>query len=148
MSTSSATAYSVCGSSFYDNGGSAGNYSNSIAFSEQYVYTSASIASSTDYKRIKVTINSCQIGVGDTLYIYDVARTYIPQNTESLIAKLTGTISGTSYVSRNQGLVFRFKSDATINGSGWDISLTCFTTFKKSAPCLSILFTNPILATL
>lgn len=99
--------------SFYDSGGSAGNYSNS----ENYIKTFTAPAGSC----LTITFNSINIeSCCDHLLIYDGNST-----ASTLIGSYNGTTNPASITSSGTSLTFNFTSDGSINYSGWDITISC-----------------------
>ena len=85
---------------------------------------------------IKISFDRFDLESGDTLYIYDGDN-----NTDSLIAKLNGSIIPSSLYSTAGSLFFEFKSDSSQTSSGFDISYKCYLPVYCSG---TLLFTDSI----
>lgn len=113
------TAFDLCGQSFYDSGGSAGNYVNN-----ENITTVICPTNSTQL--LNVTFNSFSTESGsDFLKIYrGVGITGTALHTGSGFSGTTspGTISGNT---AGTCLTFLFTSDASIISTGWDASVSC-----------------------
>ncbi|MBK8365753.1 MAG: gliding motility-associated C-terminal domain-containing protein [Bacteroidetes bacterium] len=111
MSNSSVT---TCGGSFYDSGGSGGDYSNN----ENYTMTFCS-ANSGQCVRLTFTSFFTEAGF-DTLFLYNGPTTGSP-----LIGFYTGA-TGPSIITANTGcLTVRFTSDGSFTESGWEATVSC-----------------------
>jgi subtilisin-like proprotein convertase family protein len=107
---------SACSGTFYDSGGSGGNYTDG----QNLTYT---ICPSTAGQSIQVAFSTLNIESGwDYLYIYNGNTTGAP-----LIGTYTGTTSPGTIVSSaaNGCLTFRFTSDGSVNYSGWVATISC-----------------------
>ncbi|MEO8761887.1 MAG: CUB domain-containing protein [Bacteroidia bacterium] len=100
--------------SFYDSGGSGGNYSNSENITKTFTAPAGSCLS--------ITFNNFNVeGCCDHLIIYDgntTGSTLIGNYNNNNLPPTTITSSGSS-------LTFNFTSDASLNYSGWDITINC-----------------------
>lgn len=111
-----------CSGMFYDNGGAIGDYPSFENRTETFC--------SSNSQKLVATFNplEAQIGTNDTLWAYDGNSTTSPllgiyvQN--STLETLT--TSGTC-------LTFRFKSDATGGGKGWQAQISCTATTPGTA---------------
>jgi hypothetical protein len=109
------TAVTVCEGLFYDSGGQFGNYSDN----EDRVMTFTS--STGQYLKFDFNPNYFNIGVNDSLFIYDGNSTSAPMYavlTNSNLAPFALTSNTTSFT-------FRFKSDGSTNNTGWQAWITC-----------------------
>ena len=106
----------TCHGTFLDNGGF-GNYSNN----QNLVYT---LCPDTPTKDILLTLNSFDVEDGyDYLYIYDgtsTAGTLLGQYHNGNLPPAT-----ISALDVSGCLTFRFTSDGSVTGSGWDFTLSC-----------------------
>ena len=108
--------FSTCYGLFYDSGGPNANYANNENFTLTFTPT-------TSNKKIKVEFTSF-----DTENNYDSLMIYNSNNTDSgYIGKFMGTNSPGTIIAKNidGALTFKFKSDYTINKSGWIANVTC-----------------------
>lgn len=106
----------VCGGTFYDSGGAAGNYANN----ENYTYV---ICPATPGNLVQLLFSSFQTEAGiDVMNIYDG---------NSIAAPLIGTYSGSSLpppiiASNPSGcLTAVFTSDFAVNNAGWAAQVNC-----------------------
>ncbi|MEI6489590.1 MAG: CUB domain-containing protein [Bacteroidota bacterium] len=110
-------SFTTCGGTYYDAGGSAGNYANS----ENSTIT---FCPSVVGQKVQVTFSAFTTESGlDLLYIYNGPSTGSP-----LIATLSGsTLPACAYTSSDASgcLTFRFVSDGSITYSGWTALLSC-----------------------
>lgn len=110
-------SFTTCDATFYDSGGSEGNYGND----QDYILT---LYPASEGAMIKVTFNSFQIENSyDNFYIFDGAST-----AATLIGQYTGSNSpGTIIATNPEGaLTFEFVSDYSVNKVGWDASVSCY----------------------
>ena len=124
------SAPSVCGGNFYDNGGLSSNYT-SLADS------TTTICPSIPGDIVTVTFTSFDTETGwDGLYVYDGNSISAPQISSSNLGSnvpsgLPGSFWGTTipgpFVSSSSTgcLTFRFRSDASVNRSGWVANISC-----------------------
>jgi len=105
---------STCSGTFFDSGGTGGNYSNG----ENSVKTFCSNNSTC----IRVTFTSFNLDSSDILFIYDG-----PNTASTPIAVLTGNVLPASYSSFFGCLTFQFVSNDTITASGWTANFSCNT---------------------
>lgn len=109
------TTISVCEGLFYDSGGQFGNY----ADNEDRVMTFTS--STGQYLKFDFNPNYFNIGVNDSLFIYDGNSTSAP-----MYAVLTNSnLSPFALTSNTTSFTFRFKSDGSTNNTGWQAWITC-----------------------
>lgn len=116
MSNSSTT---TCTGTFYDSGGSGGNYGNN----ENYVYT---ICPSITGNKVEANFTSFNIENNyDFLEIFDGPNTSAPS-----LGTYTGTLGpGLTQAtpSNTSGcLTFRFTTDGSVTRSGWIAAISCF----------------------
>lgn len=106
----------TCSGNFYDDGGSAANYSANQDLTETFT-------SSTAGYRIRVSFSAFSTELGyDTLSVYDGTSTAVG----FFKNKFSGTAIPANQYSSNQSLTFHFKSDGATFSSGWTASVTCF----------------------
>jgi hypothetical protein len=101
----------ICAGSFYDSGGSGGNYGNSENHSQTFT--------SYNGDRISFTFSAFNVETCcDRLYIYDGPSTAYP---------LLGTYISNpgTVISSGSSLTFVFTSDASTSYSGWAATATC-----------------------
>lgn len=111
------TPVSTCGGTFYDSGGSGGNYGNNQNFTKTFCATSAGDILSFNFTSFRTN------DAGDILYIYDGPTTASP-----LIGALTGNLGGFGTInSSGQCMTFRFVSNAAGVRLGWAASISCTT---------------------
>lgn len=104
---------------FYDSGNVGGNYANNENFTKTFTAPAGQCLSIT---LANIDIESCC----DDLNIYDGPTTASP-----LLANLFGTIAGpVTYVSSGNTMTFRFTSDGSVIGAGWQATITC------APPCI------------
>lgn len=105
----------VCEGLFFDSGGMFGNYQDNE--DREMTFTSAS----GEYLNFDFNPNYFNIGVNDSLFIYDGASTSAP-----LYAIFTGSSDWPGTVTSNtNSFTFRFKSDGVNNETGWQAWITC-----------------------
>ncbi len=107
---------SDCGITFYDTGGSSGNYANNQ-------YNINTFYPDTPGDLVTATVNTFNVENGfDILYVVDGPNQY-----GTLIGSYTGTTIPTSFTSTHASgaLTFVFSSDVSNVSSGWDIEITC-----------------------
>ena len=113
---SNGTTDNTCSGTFFDSGGS-GNYSNN----ENHIYTLCPDTVNTD---LKLDFTNFDVESGyDFLYVYDgtsTSATLIGQyhNGNPPPSSITAT-------SASGCLTFRFTSDYSVTGSGWEASISC-----------------------
>lgn len=104
----------ICEAVFYDNGGATGNYQNS----SNNIHTLSS--SNNQLLQLRFNHNNTQLMSGDTLFIYDG---------DSINDPLLGVYVSNSILeticSSGPFLTFRFKSDGSGNGRGWQAFVSC-----------------------
>ncbi|MCS7153889.1 MAG: glycosyl hydrolase family 18 protein, partial [Bacteroidia bacterium] len=105
----------ACRDTFFDMGGTHGNYFNR----ENWTWTLAPEGAS----QVQVTFHDFRLENGyDTLYIYNGPSTASP-----LIGAYTGTNSPGTVTGTSGALTFRFRSDNTTNDRGWLATWNCIT---------------------
>jgi hypothetical protein len=107
---------SDCGISFYDTGGSGGNYSN-----DQFLFNTFYPDNPGDL--VTATVNDFDVEDGyDYLYVIDGTDPFVPP-----IGVFTGTTIDASFTSTDPSgaLTFVFISDFIGTSTGWDIDITC-----------------------
>ncbi len=115
-----ATTETTCSGTFYDSGGSAGNYGNNA--NTAMTFTSAN-GNRLSFAFSFLNIETCC----DRLYIYDGPTTSHP--VIGVYTSNPGTI-----VSTGTSLTFRFTSDNSGTGSGWAANISCTTPALTSYP--------------
>lgn len=110
----------TCSATFYDAGGSAGNYFNS----DLQTFT---IRPTAPNNVIKVLFNTFSLEQNDTLRVYNGI------GTASLIGAYTTSPGTLTSISLDGALTFVFKSNSTINDIGWSATVSCVSV----APCTS-----------
>ncbi|MEO5644841.1 MAG: CUB domain-containing protein [Bacteroidia bacterium] len=103
----------TCGGTFYDVGGSAGNYANSENRSMTFVSNSGCGIRFTFTAFLTETC--C-----DRLYVYDG-----PSTASTLIGTYSGAALPPVLQSSGNALTFRFQSDGGNTGSGWAATISC-----------------------
>jgi len=116
-----------CAADFYDSGNSGANYGNNENFTMTFH------SSNPTNTHIRVNFSTFGVDASDTLYVYDGSSTAAP-----LLGKYNNAMPVPSFVmasiyNASGDLTFNFKSDATINTSGWFASIVC------SKPCQKII---------
>lgn len=104
----------TCSGVFYDNGGGGMNYPNN----ENRVQTFTS--ASGQYLRFDFSQNHFGIIPGDSLFVYDGNSTAAP-----LYAVLTGNYVPAYIISSTNSFTFRFKSNSSGTGVGWQAIISC-----------------------
>ncbi|MBK8927187.1 MAG: PKD domain-containing protein [Crocinitomicaceae bacterium] len=106
----------TCSGTFYDSGGSGGDY----GISETFVFT---ICSSVAGQSPQLNFTSFSIESGwDDLYIYDGATTGSP-----LIGSYTGTGSPGVVTASGSCITIQFTSDGSVVYPGWAATISCVT---------------------
>jgi PKD repeat protein len=124
----------TCTGNFYDSGGSAGSYANSLNLTETFY-------PSTPGAMVRMTFNSFSTESG-----YDYLRIY---NGTSTSATLIGTYHGTTgpgtvTASNASGaLTFNFTSDGSVTGTGWSASISCFSNLDPPVAAFTASSTSP-----
>lgn len=111
---STSGSVSTCSGTFFDSGGSGGNYGNG----ENFVKTFCSNNSTC----ISVSFSSFNLDSSDILFIYDG-----PNTASTPIAVLTGNVLPGTYSSFFGCLTFQFVSNDTITAPGWMANFSCNT---------------------
>lgn len=109
--------FTACAGSFTDSGGLIGDYTNG----EDSVITFCSPFATDD---IQVTFNSFSLSSGDLLFIYDGDSTAAPLLGVSLGMNSPGIILA-SAANASGCLTFRFRSDSSNVGPGWEATVAC-----------------------
>ncbi len=104
-----------CYANFFDSGSSGSTYSPN----ENYTLTFQSASNCI----LGITWNNFDLGVGDTLFVYDGCDL-----SSLLIATYTQTSFPPGIQSTGNCLTFRFTSDGTDEGAGWMAEVSCPTT--------------------
>lgn len=107
------TTVSTCGGTFYDSGGSGGNYANN----ENYTISFCSNASTC----IVATFTAFRTqGGNDILTVYDG-----PNNTYPVLGTFSGSTLPPALTSSSGCLTFKFVSNGSNTRSGWAVTLSC-----------------------
>jgi hypothetical protein len=115
------TPVTACSGTFYDSGGSAGNYGNDQNFTKTFCASSAGQVLSFNFTAFRTN------DAGDVLYVYDG-----PDASSPLICALTGNLGGFGTInSSGQCLTFVFVSNSVGVRLGWAATISCTT----MAPC-------------
>jgi hypothetical protein len=125
--TTTALYATTCSGTYVDNGGAAGNYSDGL--NNSYTFYPAVAAN-----YIRITFNSFSlIGPGDYLAIYDgPGGPLIGQYTNTPgVFTVTASASNSTH-----GLTCRFKSNGSINSTGWSATVSC-TAVAGAAPAFT-----------
>jgi murein DD-endopeptidase MepM/ murein hydrolase activator NlpD len=104
--------YTNCAGTFYDTGGSAGNYSNN----EDYHL----IIQPTGAVQVQLSFNSFQLHPSDTLWAYNGNV-----SPSTLLGKYTGNQVPPLITANSGTLIVRFKSDFLNSGNGWSANWNC-----------------------
>jgi len=109
--------FTTCSGSFTDSGGLTGDYTNS----EDAIITFCSPFVTDD---MQVTFNSFALASGDILFVYDGDDTsapligvYLGANSPGIVLASAGNTSGC--------ITFRFRSDSSNVGAGWEATVAC-----------------------
>jgi len=125
----------TCDATFYDSGGPDGNYT---ANEDHYLI----FLPATTGTRIKVTFLEFETENNyDKLFIYNGTNPAVAP----IIATLTGTTLPTEpfYGDNISGaLLFRFKSDASVQKAGWKATVECYTPVPNNLVAISLNTTN------
>jgi PKD repeat protein/N-acetyl-anhydromuramyl-L-alanine amidase AmpD len=108
----SVTSYTASSGSFYDSGGSAGNYSNDER--QLYLIEPSGV--------VTVTLNFVSFSLEnnwDYIYVYDGSST-----TDPVLGVYTGTTLPSSVTSTGPSVLVEFRSDCSTVSSGWQINWT------------------------
>jgi len=106
------TMYTTSSGSFYDTGGSGGNYSDD----ERTVWT----ISPSGATNVSLTFSSFDVeNTWDYMYVYDGANVWAP-----LIGYYTGTTNPGTLVASSGTMTVEFRSDCATNSTGWNASWT------------------------
>ncbi len=125
----------ICGGDYYDDGGAAGNYSNSVLGGLYRVFCPNTVGNC-----MRVTFNSFATeGTANTTCSFDYLTVGNGATQNSPVMLRTGTNNNTagricgnpatpfSFTADNPSgcLSFRFTSDGSVQGAGWSASLSC-----------------------
>lgn len=110
---SNGTTVNTCGGTFYDSGGSGGNYGNNES------YTMTFCSNSANCVQLNFTSFRTQ-GGNDILYLYDGPNTSAP-----LIGNFSGTTSPGTVVSSTGCITVRFVSNGSNTRGGWAATVSC-----------------------
>jgi PKD repeat protein len=107
--------HQLCAAGFYDSGSDNANYSDNENYTQTFI-------PGTSGQFIKLDFGNVNLGIGDTLFIYDGLNTAGP-----LKATFTGNISSINVISSHPtgGLTAKFKSDGANTSSGWHAGVSC-----------------------
>ena len=114
---------STCAGSFYDTGGPTGNYMDG----EDNTYT---LYPSVPGNMMRASFTSFYVESGfDRLYVYDGPDISSPQITGSPFSASTvpAGLVQVNALNPSGALTFRYTTDGSINYSGWEASLSCYT---------------------
>jgi Secretion system C-terminal sorting domain/CUB domain len=130
----------TCSGTFYDAGGSSGNYANNQNFTRTFCPNTAGAKISFMFTLFNV--ENCTGGC-DYLYIYDGSNTSAPligQYYDNLSGVTSPNPIGTVTSTATSGcLTFRFTSNASNTSPGWTATISCITT---ALPLTLISFTG------
>jgi len=110
---SNGTTVNTCGGTFYDSGGSGGNYGNNES------YTMTFCSNSANCVQLNFTSFRTQ-GGNDILYLYDGPNTSSP-----LIGNFSGTTSPGTVISSTGCITVRFVSNGSNTRGGWAATVSC-----------------------
>jgi gliding motility-associated-like protein len=109
--------FTSCSGSFTDSGGLTGDYTNS----EDSILTFCSPFATDD---MQVSFNSFALASGDILFVYDgddttapLVGVYLGTNSPGIVLASAGNTSGC--------ITFRFRSDSSNVGAGWEATVAC-----------------------
>ena len=109
--------FTTCSGSFTDSGGLTGDYTNS----EDAIITFCSPFTTDD---MQVTFNSFALASGDILFVYDGDDTTAPLVGVYLGANSPGIVLA-SAANTSGCITFRFRSDSSNVGAGWEATVAC-----------------------
>tara|TARA_R110000751_G_scaffold937_11_gene3345 strand:+ start:29066 stop:31519 length:2454 start_codon:yes stop_codon:yes gene_type:complete len=109
--------FTTCSGSFTDSGGLTGDYTNS----EDAIITFCSPFATDD---MQVSFNSFALASGDILFVYDGDDTTAPLVGVYLGANSPGIVLA-SAANTSGCITFRFRSDSTNVGAGWEATVAC-----------------------
>jgi hypothetical protein len=110
------SSFSTCTGSFFDSGGSAGNYAND----ERNFY----LIEPTGATSVTLNFNSINLELNfDYLYIYNG-----DSHNDELIAILNGSSTPAAITATSGKMLLEFRTDCGTTATGWDASWTCSTT--------------------
>ncbi|MDP5078725.1 MAG: PKD domain-containing protein, partial [Nonlabens sp.] len=111
--------FTTCSGNFVDSGGVSANYANS----ENSVIT---FCSPFPTDKVQVSFNSINLASGDLLFVYDGdAVAGAPLRVLTLGANGTTPVFLATAANTTGCLTFRFISDTSNNGAGWNATLAC-----------------------
>lgn len=120
--TPNTTTYSACSGSFYDSGGSSGNY----ADDERKIW----IISPSNATSVTIDFTAFNLETDwDYLWIYDGNSYAAP-----LLGVYTGTNSPGTITSSGSSLMVELRSDCATNSSGWAATWTCTSNVADITP--------------
>ncbi len=125
---------STCSGTFYDNGGSGGNYANN----SNNTYT---ICSNNPAFKMQLLFTAFDTESGfDELCIYDGNSTGSP-----LLGCFSGTsLNGQSILASGSCLTFNFTSDGSVNRPGWAATIYCKAPCQAITPIISSVTPAPV----
>ncbi len=118
--------FNTCSSILQDSGGDINPYQNNENFTAT-IYPQSQGGGPQANAASAITFQSFDVAIGDTLYIYD-GETPSPS---ALIGAFTGTQKPPFIYATNPtgALTYRFVSDGSNVGTGWQANIDCFTGF-------------------
>lgn len=123
----------TCSGTFFDSGGSSGNY----GANENYTVT---FFSGSSCKQLILTFTSLDIESGyDILKIYDGSSTSAP-----LIKETSGSTVPAPIVSSSGYLTINFTSDNSVQNDGWQATIACLTSLSYNTGCTSASLVYPV----
>jgi hypothetical protein len=108
------TAVVACGSTVYDTGGAAGDYSNNESYTITYLPDTAANVVTLDFTLVDLE-NCC-----DTLTIYDGL-----DNTAPILEADLESIGSFTAINTDGAITIEFTSDGSVVGAGWEANYTC-----------------------
>lgn len=126
-----------CAGDFFDSGDAGGAYGPN----QNLVITFNSSSPTNDH--IKMTFNTFDVDPGDTLICYDGPNTASPVIGKYNNNNLPPNFIDASIYNTSGDLTFRFKSNATLQNSGWFGSLVCIPSCQKIIARFDTILTVP-----
>ena len=111
------TVMTICEGVFYDDGGPDGNYS------DNYSATHTFCSANGQLLQISFNVNNTQFGTGDTLWAFDGNNVSAPPLAMYIQGSRIETLTSTGTC-----LTFKFVSNSTSNGRGWQGVISCVNT--------------------
>ena len=108
--------YTTCSGTFYDSGGSAGNYTDNQNRTVTFCSSPAGQTISLTFSQFNIENN------WDYMYIYNGPNTASP-----LLGTYTGTTSPGTISATSGCITIRFTSDGSVTASGWVAAISCIT---------------------